>query len=138
MPDAISQNSARGWRKHLLRKTLPLVLLATAAALVGVQLLAMIPHDVNVQIEITPTQSASLKILEIFVSGDSDQDEFQSAVQFRFDSQHRPAGRLEHTFSLTNGDYSLKFRLTMEDGAQVDSQRSIKVNGETFLVLPSL
>ncbi|HUU02086.1 MAG TPA: hypothetical protein VM425_11630 [Myxococcota bacterium] len=134
----MSQTSARGWKKHLLRRTLPLTLLAAAVALTGIQMLSMIPHDVTARIEIAPRHIAGLEIAEIFVTEGSDENLVLSAVQFRFDTEHRPAELIEHTFSLTNGNYILNLRLTREDGTQVNSRRRITVSGEMSLVLPAL
>ncbi len=134
----MNQASARGWRIHLLRRTLPLVLLAAAVALAGIQLLSMIPHDVTAQIEISPRHIAKLETAQIFVTDGSDENLVLSTVQFRFDTGHRPAKRLDHTFSLTNGDYILNLRLTREDGTQVDLRRRITVSGKMSLVLPAL
>lgn len=95
----------------------------------------MIAHDVTVQIEIPPRQRVGLSRVDLFLSAASDQDNLQSSVQFRFDEQHLPQERIEHTFRLTNGDYFLVLRLTREDGTQTSSRHEMTVSGEMSLAL---
>jgi len=117
-------------KTRLIRRLLPLAILASAAALVVIQMTQAVTQDVDLQIELSPGLPLDFSLIELQVI--DEQEQVVSLTQFRFDQSHRPEKELTHTLKLTRGSYQLVFKVSSTEAPPLVIRRRLLVEGDAL------
>ena len=118
---------ASSWRQHLIKRTLPLVLLGIAIALAVARLTSAITYDIDLRILVTGVHRKQLRELQILLT-EPGTERVLSTVRFYFDAEHEPPAELRHSVNLPSGEYSLLFKMSGDGQSKRSTTRRMVVS----------
>jgi hypothetical protein len=117
--------TAMNTRQQLLRRTLPLAVLAAGLALAGVKIYQAWPRQLSIEISYPSSLAAEEVFLDLLPAGFDGRPLMQ--VVFHPGQSARDRIHLYHSLKVSPGDYLMVCRLRLSGSQDVVRQRQIRV-----------